>query len=482
MGTPVPHSHDGRSGPDSTNATDGPELLPQAGFYNRHMRYLFKTAGGAALLALVGGVALADVAKLPTSTRYDVEYPTVAYSEAATQNRIYRLQKKLDSGEVKLDWEPRFGYLLSLLKALEIDVDSQVLVFSRTSLQIEHISPATPRAVFFNDDTYVGFVQNSPLIELAAVDRDKGTVFYGFENRREFEPEFSREGGRCLTCHDTYSMGGGGVPRVMVLSSPVDHPRDQRNLTAGTDVDDSTPFSQRWGGWYVTGNMGARTHLGNLALAEGRGGAKLRELADQAHNLETLDQYFDTSRYPSNKSDVVALTVLEHQTRLHNAITRVSFKVRTVLEREDTGTAASTLRSWSDISPRDHKRLQQMMEPLVRYLFLADAAPFEDRMVGSSSFSERFQTLGPRDRKGRSLRELDLQTRLFKYPLSYTIYSEQFDALPEYARDYIETRIVEVLKGEDTTGLSDLLTPEQRKVIAEILIDTKPSIAARLRK
>jgi hypothetical protein len=439
-------------------------------------------AGGAALLALAG-VALANPAKLPTSTRYDIEYPGVAYSEAATENRIYRLHKDLESGKVKLEWEPRFGYLLSLLKALEIDVSSQVLVFSRTSLQIEHISPQTPRAVFFNDDTYVGFVQNSPLIELTAMDADKGAVFYGFENRREFEPEFTREGGRCLTCHDTFSMGGGGVPRVMVLSSPVDHPSDQRNLTAGTDVDDSTPFSVRWGGWYVTGNTGSRTHLGNLALSEGRGGQKLRELAGRAHNIETLDEYFDTSRYPSNKSDVVALTVLEHQTRLHNAITRVDFKVRTVLEREDKGAASSgALRSWSDIAPTDDKRLRQMMEPLVRYLFLADAAPFEDRMVGSSGFTEYFQSLGPKDRKGRSLRELDLQTRLFKYPLSYTIYSEQFDSLPDYARDYIESRIVEVLKGEDTTGLSEKLTPEQRKVITEILIDTKPSIAARLKK
>lgn len=455
----------------------------EAGFYNKHMKYLFRKAGGAALLALMGGAALADPAKLPTSTRYDIEYPTVAYSEAATQNRVYRLQKKLDSGEIKLEWEPRFGYLLSLLKALEIDVDTQVLVFSRTSLQIEHISPLTPRAVFFNDDTYVGYVQNSPLIELASVDADKGTVFYGFENRREFEPEFTREGGRCLTCHDTYSMGGGGVPRVMVLSTPVDHPSDTRNLTAGTDVEDSTPFGLRWGGWYVTGNTGKRTHLGNLALAEGRGGARLRQFAGQAHNIDTLDHYFDTSKYPSNKSDVVALTVLEHQTRLHNAITRVNFKVRTVLEREDQGTAGSrTLRSWSDISPKDHKRLEQMMEPLVRHLFLADAAPFEDRMVGSSGFAERFRTLGPKDSKGRSLRELDLETRLFRYPLSYTIYSEQFDALPAYARNYIESRIAEVLTGKDRTGLSDLLTPEQRQVISEILIDTKPSMAARLTK
>jgi hypothetical protein len=451
------------------------------------MKYNFWRVAGAVLLAgQVAQPAMADPARLPTSTRYDVEYPVVAYSEAAKANRVARLQKRLDSGELKLQWEPGFGYLRSLLKALEIDPDSQVLVFSRTSLQIEHISPSTPRAVYFNDDTYVGHVQNSPLIEITAIDADKGAVFYGFENRQEYPPGFTREGGRCLTCHDTYSMGGGGVPRVMVLSSPVDDPADARTITAGQDVDDSTAFGIRWGGWYVTGNTGKRTHLGNLPLREDRGGQKLRELRAESHNITSVARYFDASRNLTDQSDVVALTVLEHQTRLHNLITRVSFKVRTVISRSGDGQASaaaggSVPRTWEDISPNDHERLKQMMEPLVRALFLQDAAPFEDRMSGASGFAERFSKLGPRDSKGRSLRELDLSTRLFRYPLSFTIYSEQFDALPEYALKHLHARIVEVLQGRDTTGLSAALTAEQRKAITGILIDTKPALAALLR-
>ncbi len=447
------------------------------------MKYPFNGWAAAALLA-AAGTAQADPAKLPTSTRYDVEYPGVAYSEAATENRVWRLQQKLASGELKLEWEPRTGYLRSLLKALDINVDSQVLVFSRTSLQIEHISPLTPRAVYFNDDTYVGFVQNSPLIEITAIDASKGSVFYGFENRQELPPEISREGGRCLTCHDTYSMGGGGVPRVMVLSSPVDDPGDPRTVTAGQDVDDSTPFGMRWGGWYVTGSTGSRTHLGNLPLREGRGGEKLRELRAGKHNIDDLKDYIDTSRYLSGKSDVVALTVLEHQTRLQNLMTRVNYKISTILDRQEKGgapAAAGPVRSWEDISPNDHTRLRQIMEPLVRALFLHDAAPFEDRMASSSGFAERFSKLGPRDSRGRSLRELDLEKRLFRYPLSFGIYSPQFDALPEYAREYLIGRIVEVLQGRDTTGLSEKLTAEERKAISEILIDTKPALAAALR-
>lgn len=422
---------------------------------------------------------------LPTSTRYDVEYPTVAYSEAARENRVARLQQRLDSGELKLEWQPDLGYLRSLLKALEIDVESQVLVFSRTSLQIEHISPRAPRAVYFNDDTYVGYVQNSPLIELTVMDSDKGAVFYGFENRTEYPPGFTREGGRCLTCHDTYSMSGGGVPRVMVLSTPVDDPADTRRITAGQEVDDTTPFGMRWGGWYVTGNTGSRTHLGNLPLREGRGGEKLRELREASHNISSVKAYLDTARYPSEHSDVVALTVLEHQTRMHNLITRVDFKIRTVMSREDARSEAPVvesrvLRSWADVSPHDHERLKQVIEPVVRALFLSDAVPFEDRMSGSSGFAERFARRGPRDAGGRSLHELDLQTRLFRYPFSYTIYSEQFDSLPEYALDYLYSRISEVLQGEDTTGLSAALSPQERVAIKEILIATKPGLAARL--
>jgi hypothetical protein len=405
----------------------------------------------------------------------------IAYSGPATANRVYRLEQQLKSGEVKLQWEPHFGYLRSLLKALDIDLDTQVLVFSRTSLQIEHISPQKPRAIYFNDDTYVGFVQDSTLVEIVTIDDDKGPVFYGFENTTDYGPVIDREGGRCLTCHDTYSMGGGGVPRVMVLSSPVDDPSDQRHIQAGNEVDDRTPFGERWGGWYVTGDTGSRTHLGNLPLVEDRGGTKLRDLRATRHNLAQLDAYFDVSKYLTDQSDVVALTVLEHQTSLHNLVTRVGYKVRTVLSRGMGSGGAGSIRAWEDLTGSDQTQLRQMMEPLVRALFMQDAAPFEDRMVSSSGFAARFSKLGPHDSRGRSLRELDLHTRLFRYPLSFEIYSDHFDALPQYALDYIYSRIVEILQGRDTTGISASLSAQDRQAITEILMDTKPALAERLR-
>ncbi len=449
----------------------------------RH-RYLKKAAAGAAILALGAMSAQADTDTLRTTTRYDLEYPVIAYSGPATENRIARLQKKLDSGEMKLEWEPKYGYLISLLKALDIHTDTQSLVFSRTSLQIEYISARTPRAVYFNEDTYIGYVHNTPLIEVTAIDAQKGPVFYAFDNRREMLPmKIDREGGRCLSCHDTYSMMGGGVPRVMVMSAPVEDPSDTRTFTSAEEVDDRTPIEQRWGGWYVTGRTGTQTHFGNLALREERAGERLRELQATRLNLESVKAYFDTSTYPTEHSDVAALLVLEHQTSLQNFITRVNYKVRTVLSRESAVTAAPSgmPRTWADINPSDQKRVQQMMEPLVRALFFQDAVPFKERIEGSGGFTQRFAKLGPRDRKGRGLHELDLNTRLMRYPLSYGIYSEQFDGLPQYARDYLNARIVEVLQGRDTTGISARLSAADRTAISEILIDTRPSLAALLK-
>ncbi len=450
----------------------------------RH-RNLLKMAAGAAVLAIGAMAARADTDTLRTTTRYDLEYPVIAYSGPATENRIARLQKKLDSGEMKLEWEPKFGYLTSLLKALEINTDTQALVFSRTSLQIEHISAHTPRAVYFNEDTYIGYVHDTPLIEVTAIDAQKGPVFYAFDNRREMQPmKIDREGGRCLSCHDTYSMMGGGVPRVMVMSAPVEDASDTRTFTSAEEVDDRTPIEQRWGGWYITGRTGTQTHFGNLALREERAGERLRELQATRLNLASVKAYFDTSTYPSEHSDVAALLVLEHQTSLQNFVTRVNYKVRTVLSRETDGAAVSSgmPRSWADINSGDQKRVRQMMEPLVRALFFQDAVPFTQRIEGSGGFTQRFSKLGPRDRKGRGLHELDLNTRLMRYPLSYEIYSEQFDALPQYAKDYLNGRIVEVLQGRDTTGISARIAAADRAAITEILIDTRPALAALLAK
>ncbi|MDR2214240.1 MAG: hypothetical protein LBE59_00170 [Nevskiaceae bacterium] len=417
--------------------------------------------------------------------RYDQDYPTVDYSGPARDNRVWRMLQKIESGDLKLEWEPRFGYLRSLLKALDIDLSTQTLVFSKTSLQTQHISEKTPRALYYNDDTYVGYVQNSDLMELTVVDDKLGTVFYGFHNRREASPLLDREGGRCLTCHDTYAMMGGGVPRVMVMSAPVDVPQDDRPLgSAATEVDDRTPIAQRWGGWYLSGwylsgkDGKPVEQFGNLPLrTESRAdeGATIRSLMSTRDNRGNVMGYFDTDHYLTDKSDVVALLVLEHQALVQNLITRVGFKVHSVFP--EALTADEPLKRWADVDAKKQKELKPVIEPLIRAMFFADAVPLSGQVISSSGFPERFSRRGPRDADGRSLRDLKLQDHLFQYRLSYMIYTDSYESLPAYARDYIDLRVVEVLKGRDA---SIKLPAEESEAIAQILGATLPRFASLL--
>jgi hypothetical protein len=438
------------------------------------------------LLALTG-VANADTDRLiANAMRYDLEYPEIGYSGPARDNRIWRFQQKLNSGELKLQWEPHFGYLRSVLKALEIDPSSQIMVFSKTSLQTSVINEQTPRAIYFNDDTYVGFVLNSDLVEFASIDAKVGVVFFGMINRRDTAPLLERDGGRCLTCHDTYSMMGGGVPRVMIMSAPVDDAADTRTFGSASEVDDRTPIAERWGGWYVSGwyqpgrNGPPVTHFGNLPLRTENPGPhsdRLRELIPGRDNLGNLSAYFDTSLYLSDKSDVVALLVSEHQTFVQNLITRVKYKASTIMSQSGSGPAP---RAWADIEPRRQAALKQVSEPLLRALFFADAVPLTGQVITSSGYTERFAQRGPKDAEGRSLRDLKLEKRLFRYPLSYMVYTDSFNALPAFVREYIDARIVDVLLGRDQTGIAAKLAPEDRAAIGQILADTLPRFAAPL--
>ncbi len=432
------------------------------------------TAGRALCAGLLLASALASASESApaiNAQRYDADYPALNYSGPATHNAFARLQARLDRGELQLDYSPSRGYLDALLKALKIDASSQVLVYSKTSLQIDLITASTPRAVYYNDEVYVGYVQNAPLLELAAMDSELGLVFYTMVNKPAAPRQFDREAGRCLTCHDTYSMMGGGVPRVVVLSAMVDGPHNPPARETSDETSDQTPLRERWGGWYVTGQHGDQMHLGNLAID---GDPKLSGRTDaQRLNLQALDGLFNTRPYLTNKSDLVSLMVLEHQTGVQNLITRASLKAQTVLARLDQG-AVPAPRRLGDLSPRGQTAIKAMVEPLVRTMLFVDAVEFTSPIAGNAGFETWFQGQGPHDRQGRTLRELDLKTRLFRYPLSYFIYSAAFDSLPEYIRHYLYGRFAEILQGRDTSGLYAGLNAEDRMAALEILSATKP--------
>src|SRR5581483_6886750 len=194
----------------------------------------------------------------------EFEQEPILYSQSTPDNRVSRLAERIKAGELQLAHDKQFGYLPSLLAALHVPVESQVLVFSKTSFQRNRIAPRTPRALYFNDDVYVGFCHEGDVLEISAVDAALGAVFYTVDQDTALSPKFRRQLDNCLICHgssQTKEVPGHVVRSVFADASglPI--------LSSGTyRVDQTTPLEKRWGGWYVTGTHGDQKHLGNLIV------------------------------------------------------------------------------------------------------------------------------------------------------------------------------------------------------------------------
>ncbi len=398
----------------------------------------------------------------------EFERPPISYSTATPDNCVSDLQARLDAGEFRLTYDARHGYLLDLLRGLQVPVDSQVLVFSKTSFQIRRISPRTPRAIYFNDDVYVGYCQSGDVIEVSVADPLLGAVFYTVDQDPGERPRFVRRVDDCLVCHS--SSRTGGVPGHLVRSLYVDVTGSPILSSGSRIVDHTTPFSQRWGGWYVTGTHGRQTHLGNLIIS----GRRLTEPVDNSagQNLTRLDTYIDVDRYLTPHSDLVALMVLEHQTLVHNRITKASYATRQALAYEEMMNRVLENPPGTRLESTT-RRIQSAGDKLVEALLFVGEAPLTEPVRGTSGFAQRFAQAGPHDSKGRSLRDLDLRRRLLRYPCSYLIYSDAFERLPSQMHDYVWKRLGEILSGGDTSDKFAHLSAADRRAIREILSETK---------
>ncbi len=409
-------------------------------------------------------------------TRYEVEYPAIGYGTVRPSERIAMLQSKLDEGASNLTFDDTDGYLTAVLEALDIDPSSQLLVFSKTSINKRHILPSRPRAIFFNDDAYVAVVPETGMLEIATMDPQLGPLFFILEQRASAAPKFDRQTVQCLRCHDSLTMTGGGVPRFILGSGYVDARSNLVSHEGWVLTSPKTPFRFRWGGWYVTGNHGDLAHLGNIVV---NNAAELQDLERlRIFNRDTLDGLIDTELYPTSHSDIVALLVIEHQVYVHNLITRVNYDVRTRIANDGPRNYDDNNGKGLFVTEEMKSCIEETTEPLVKGLLFADEAELTAPVTGSTNFADQFEMRGPYDGKGRSLRQFDLRTRTFRYPLSYLVYSEAFDALPRIARDYIYRRFAEILGAERGDAVVARLQPEERAVILEILRTTKPDFAA----
>lgn len=363
----------------------------------------------------------------------------IHYRSENLDDPIARLQERLDKDEVKLKHEGEHGYLKSVLELLRVPVSSQTLVFSKTSFQYPQISPERPRALYFNDDVYVGQVQKGSALEFVSFDPMQGAIFYVLDEHESEHPRFERAILDCIQCHVAASTQK--VPGVMLRSIHTAPSGTQAGGTPAYITGHESPLKERWGGWYVTGKLGTSPNMGNQARIE----------------------QLDTKPYISPNSDVVAHLVLAHQTQMHNFITQANYQTRIALASAKSAEVTA-------------QQLQKYIDPLVRYLLFANEAPLPEPVASTSGYAEEFAALGPRDSKGRSLRDFDLQKRIFKYPCSYLIYSEAFDAIPSPAKELVYSRLFEVLSGRDQSPEFAALSAEDRRAILEILVATKPDV------
>lgn len=360
------------------------------------------------------------------------EQAPIAYDTSIADDPVARLS--LESAAIK--YEGPAGYLRSVLDALHVPIESQIAVFARNSLQKRIISPERPRTIFFNDSVAVGWVPGEPFVEIAAQDSRQGIIFYTIEQSSRVKPRFVRQDQLCLVCHESYSTLR--VPGVMVRSVFPSPDGTPIRPLGDVLVDHRTPFPKRWGGWFVTGKTDLLGHLGNTVW-------------NDESSAESVAPPLSDGRYLSPHSDMAALMVFEHQMRMMNLLTVTGWEFR--------------------LAEYEHRKSSELLEArvkdLVDYMLFVDEARLPSRVSGTSGFAEKFSAAGPRDHLGRSLRDLDLEHRLMRYPCSYMIYSEAFDALPAAAKDAIYRRMLKVL---ETRNAAD------RRNIVEILRDTKPGL------
>src|SRR5688500_1045646 len=405
-------------------------------------------------LLIAAAVWLGSVGAVAGQLRHTTllrNHAAIRYDSTPSRDQVAQLNEKLKRGEVTLERRGPSGYLQSVLEALQVPVESQVLVFSKTSFQAARIGPKNPRAIYFNDTASVGWVRGGEVLEFVAQDPTQGAVFYTMSQASD-TPVFERSDS-CVSCHASEATHY--VPGMFIGSV---FPGVDGTTMYGPayTTDHRSPFEIRWGGWFVTGTHKAARHMGNAVASDASDLTAM--ITPQTVHVTDLEGRFDKTGYLSPHSDLVALLVIEHQAKMLNLITRVGWEAR-IGEKESGRT------------------LDQAAAELVDYLLFVDEAVLPGPITGTSRFAEVFAAQGPRDSRGRSLRELSLEKRLLRYPCSYLIYSEPFDGMPANAKAAVYARMWEVLSGQERDQRYAVLSAADRRAITEILMETKPEVA-----
>jgi hypothetical protein len=380
------------------------------------------------------------------------EHPAIQYAHRPTRDRVSLLDRAIAQGAVSLAHQQGGGYLRPVLDALGVPAESQLLVFSKTGIQGGRTSPHNPRAIFFDESVVVGYIPGARFLELAAHDPEQGVVFYTIDQTSTARPALTRRTD-CLRCHVSSSTLE--VPGMINRSTFTRADGGVIPQLGHHTVDHRTRLLDRWGGMYVTGNYTqfpytVAVHRGNSTVSDYSPAGPATTSTEVF--IQWLNSAPETRGYPSPDSDIASMLVFDHQMHAVNLLTRLNWESRA------DGT-------WRELAGE-----------LADYLLFVGEVPPPARITPRAGFAERFTAAAPKDRQGRSLRQLDLETRLLRYPCSYMIYTRAFESLPIDARNAVYARMWEILSGRDRDAKYSHLSAADRVAILEILRDTKKDL------
>jgi hypothetical protein len=408
----------------------------------------------------------------------DYQLPPHEYYDLDSQDPVSVLVRKIESGEKSPDYSSQRAFVDWLLAELEIPPASQTIVFSRTGLQRKVVSPHNPRALFFNDETYMTWIPGG-MVELASFDPALGPLFFLLQGSEEEKPakvQFNRRESCLNGCHAGSATNY--LPGLLARSLHVDAEGNPTSVDkAGIVVNaisnhenmfHTMPLKERWGGWFVTGGQGKADHIGNLVIPT-RGAPAM-----PAPSLtETKVSY---PHGPS--SDILPLLIQDHQIGLLNTLYESLYRWRTALHLANEKRAAA---GEAPLTQLEHGTIEDLMpkfDKSVKQFLFAGEAPLPDGGVkGDPAFIEAFRASRIEDAKGRSLRDFDLKTRLMKHRCSHMILSPQFQGMPTEFRTLIFGRLRDVLTVRPAPAGFEHLPDDERVALLEILDETVPGFA-----
>ena len=386
------------------------------------------------------------------------ELGPIDYSKSKPDNKVSQLEKKkfdaVDGIYTDID------FLKHVLEELDVSEDTQLLVYSKTSEQKRRIFPRYPRALYFSDSCYVGYIPGGS-VEVIAHDPELGLVFYLVEPDNSNDETGYRVTRKvsCLSCH--VSSRTRGVPGLFARSVSTDDKGEADLKRDSFDVDDTTPLKHRWGGWYVTGNWGGITHKGNDFYGE-----------SSLEKLKGMQGRIEASRYLKDTSDIVALMVFEHQCKMHTILVESKFQY---LRAKYLENALRMIGEVKDGDSSAFRSAKSHAEEIVEGLLFCGEAEIEGHGIeGDVEFSKEFTAQAKLSKSGKHLRKFRLYGRLFKYRCSYMIHSEAFAALPEVVKKLTFQRLHTVLTAAEAPEKYQHLKKKEKRTILEIIEETTP--------